>query len=120
MHPMNLAVIFSSIKHSLPEKTPPIGVKDLKVVEVLKRYWDYGGNKNYSCQLTFQDNVKVFCEIPGKKITGLIYARTFHAKLTGIPSTERGLNQAIYPNHADVNHDEWISEVYKNWIQKNP
>lgn len=122
MHPMNLALIFNSIKNPLPKKppiTPTIGVKDLRIVEVVNRSWDYGGNKNYTCQLTFKGGVKVLCDITGKQITGLIYAPTFCATLKGMPSTERGFNQVSYPNYADINHDEWIAELYKNRVQAN-
>lgn len=114
MNPMNLACVYNSFKQFRSTKISPpaIGVRDLKIVDILNNFWDNSGTKTYTCKLSYKDGTKILCNLTGKQVNGIIYAPAFNAQLNGLPATERCFIQVHYPIKTYNNPDEWIARLH--------
>lgn len=125
----NLVHVFRSFKSSedKPAQDDQIGVKDLRIIKVVKKFHDSFTNSNtYECMLTFKDGVKISCQLPGSTISDISKNKVFRdnrGKLDGMGPYECLSNQStnIKPGCVPFefsDYDKLIEDLYHSSGEK--
>jgi len=104
-------------------KKNPIGVKDIGVLEVIKRMNE---GRNCECRLTFTDGVKVLCELTKVEVADIFNNSAFCGTLTGIDPTEDCFDQLynvepgqVFPWLLTALDDSWVRDLYNEQVKKD-